>query len=126
MVETLVRYQEKAQFLGINSEHMGQTELIHAIQTTEGYSPCFGMAQGTCSQSNCCFIQDCVGVGTSQISPKASPSNKAKTQKKATEKSSTPTKRKVTKKAGTKKKTASKKTRKKQPPEQYLNDIFRS
>lgn len=50
----------KAKNLGINPEKMNKTELIHAIQRTEGFTPCFGKSSGYCPQEACCFRADCL------------------------------------------------------------------
>jgi len=50
----------KAQYLGIDPGKMKKPELIHAIQASEGYSPCFGTSGGHCDYTDCCFIQDCL------------------------------------------------------------------
>ena len=52
--------RKKAQMLGIIPGKMKKPELIHTIQVTEGYTPCFGRSNGQCSNSDCCFIQDCL------------------------------------------------------------------
>ena len=57
---TLPEIRMKAQYLGIDFGNLPQTELIPAIQVTEGYSPCFGTSGGHCDYTDCCFIQDCL------------------------------------------------------------------
>ncbi len=52
----------KAKVLGINPGTMKKTELIHAIQTAEGYTACFGRSNGQCSQTDCCFMADCLKI----------------------------------------------------------------
>jgi len=52
--------KQKAKDLGIDAGQMGKTELIHAIQRAEGYTACFGTAQGWCQYENCCFRGDCL------------------------------------------------------------------
>jgi len=52
--------RKKAQMLGIIPGKMKKPELIHTIQVTEGYMPCFGRSNGQCSNSDCCFMQDCL------------------------------------------------------------------
>lgn len=54
--------RKKAEALGINPGKMKKTELIHLIQETEGYTPCFGTSNGQCSQTDCCFMQDCFKI----------------------------------------------------------------
>lgn len=53
----------KARALGLTpSGNMKKTELIHAIQTAEGYTPCFGKSNGRCIHTDCCFMQDCLEI----------------------------------------------------------------
>jgi len=52
----------KAKALGINPGKMKKAELIHAIQQTEGYTPCFGRSNGRCPYTDCCFMKDCLKV----------------------------------------------------------------
>jgi hypothetical protein len=52
--------RKKAQNLGIIPGKMKKAEIIHAIQQAEGYTPCFGTSDSQCSQTDCCFIQDCL------------------------------------------------------------------
>jgi len=50
----------KAQALGINPGKMKKHEIIHAIQTAEGNTPCFGKSNGKCPYTDCCFMKDCL------------------------------------------------------------------
>lgn len=52
----------KAKALGINPGQMKKTELIHAIQTAEGFTACFGRSNGHCSNTDCCFMKDCLST----------------------------------------------------------------
>ncbi len=52
--------RKKAKTLGITAGKMKKAELIHAIQIAEGCTPCFGTSDGQCTQTDCCFIQDCL------------------------------------------------------------------
>ena len=52
----------KARSLGIIPGKMKKPELIHTIQVTEGYEPCFGRSDGQCGNTDCCFIKDCLKV----------------------------------------------------------------
>ena len=52
----------KAQSIGIIPGKMKKPELIHTIQVTEGYEPCFGRSDGQCGNTGCCFIKDCFKV----------------------------------------------------------------
>jgi len=55
----LSELKKKAQGLGIDGNKLKKVELIHAIQTAEGYVACYGTNQGDCVQMNCCFRDDC-------------------------------------------------------------------
>ncbi len=57
---TMNEITKKAKALGINPGKMKKPELIHAIQTAEGNTPCFGRSNGQCPNVDCCFIQDCL------------------------------------------------------------------
>jgi len=52
--------RNKAKGLGIVPGKMKKPELIHAIQTAEGNTPCFGKSGGQCSHTECCFVNDCL------------------------------------------------------------------
>jgi len=58
----IMEVKTKAQSLGVNPGNMKKTELIHAIQKAENYSPCFGKSGGKCPYTNCCFIDDCLKI----------------------------------------------------------------
>ena len=51
----------KAKSLGIHSEGMERAEIIRAIQRAEGNTPCFGVSNGKCVHSTCCFRAECIG-----------------------------------------------------------------
>jgi hypothetical protein len=57
---TMPEIREKAKALGITPRKMKKTELVHAIQTAEGNTPCFGTSNGQCPNTACCFMQDCL------------------------------------------------------------------
>ncbi len=50
----------KAKALGLTPGNMKKAQLIHAIQTAEGNTPCFGRSNGHCIYTDCCFMQDCL------------------------------------------------------------------
>jgi hypothetical protein len=52
--------KKKAKKLGIAPGKMKKADLIHAIQTAEGCTPCFGWSDGECSHVECCFMPDCL------------------------------------------------------------------
>jgi len=55
--------KEKAKSLGIKPGNLKKTELIHAIQTAEGNTPCFGRStNSSCPHTNCCFMDECLTV----------------------------------------------------------------
>jgi hypothetical protein len=48
---------------GINPDNRFKTELIKAIQITEGNFDCYGTAyNGVCDQVECCWREDCFEV----------------------------------------------------------------
>lgn len=53
--------RRKAKDLGINSFGKTKAELIREIQRKEGNFDCFGSAQGSCDQVECCFREACLG-----------------------------------------------------------------
>ena len=57
---TMPELRIKAGALGIDAGTMKKVELIHTIQAAEGYQQCFGWSNGQCSNTNCCFIADCL------------------------------------------------------------------
>jgi len=56
----VMEIKQKAKALGINPDKMKKTEMIRAIQTAEGNTPCFGKSNGHCVHTDCCFMQDCL------------------------------------------------------------------
>lgn len=52
----------KAKALGITPGKMKKIELIRAIQTTEGNTPCYGWSNGHCPNTDCCFMKDCLKI----------------------------------------------------------------
>ena len=52
--------KKKAQKLGITPGKMKKAELIHSIQMTEGYQPCYGTSGGYCEYTECCFMTECL------------------------------------------------------------------
>ena len=52
----------KAKGLGISPGKTKKTELVHAIQVAEGYTPCFGRANGQCPYTDCCFMENCFKI----------------------------------------------------------------
>ncbi len=52
----------KAKGLGISPGKMKKTGLVHAIQVAEGYTPCFGRANGQCPYTDCCFMENCFKI----------------------------------------------------------------
>lgn len=52
--------RKKAKKLGIRPGKLKKAELIHTIQVTEGCTPCFGRSNGYCTNTDCCFMNDCL------------------------------------------------------------------
>ncbi len=46
--------------MGIDPKKKNKAALIKAIQTKEGYTPCFKSAAGQCDQGDCCWRSDCL------------------------------------------------------------------
>lgn len=61
---SMTEIRAKAQSVGVTPGKMKKTELIRAIQTAEGYTPCFGRSNGQCSNTDCCFRKDCLKIKT--------------------------------------------------------------
>lgn len=61
---TMPEVKTKAQQFGIKPGKMTKTELIHAIQKAENYSPCYGTSNGQCPYTKCCFMSDCLKVNS--------------------------------------------------------------
>ena len=59
---TMPEIKIKAKVLGITPGKMKKTELIHAIQRTEGNTQCFGWSNGQCPNIDCCFMKDCLKI----------------------------------------------------------------
>ena len=57
---TMPEIKMKAKALGIIPGKMKKTELIHAIQSAEANTPCFGWSNGQCPNTDCCFMKDCL------------------------------------------------------------------
>ncbi|HEG43614.1 MAG TPA: SAP domain-containing protein [Phycisphaerales bacterium] len=49
----------RANELGITPGKLNKTELIREIQIAEGFTPCYGTADGQCENTECCFVSDC-------------------------------------------------------------------
>lgn len=58
--------REKAKTLGINSFGMKKVDLIHAIQSREGYVPCFQTGLESCDQFSCCWRSECFPAETTE------------------------------------------------------------
>jgi hypothetical protein len=54
---------EKAQYLGIDTEGRSNIDVIHDIQLAEGNDPCFGSCKGQCESCDCCFYDACIRYG---------------------------------------------------------------
>ena len=52
--------QKKAKALGIQPDKkMKKVDIIRAIQTAEGFTPCFNTGVTLCPYTDCCFRDDC-------------------------------------------------------------------
>ena len=49
----------RASDLGITPGKLNKAELIQEIQKAEGFTPCYGTADGQCENTECCFVSDC-------------------------------------------------------------------
>jgi ribosome modulation factor len=58
----MTEIKDKARELGIEPKKMKKPELIHAVQTAEGYRACYGTSKGQCPYTTCCFMKDCLKV----------------------------------------------------------------
>ncbi|CAK8716323.1 Rho termination factor, N-terminal domain [Candidatus Electrothrix laxa] len=56
------KIREKAEMLELDCDsiHLKKEDLIHAIQIAEGNLPCFLTATDSCSQTGCCWREDCL------------------------------------------------------------------
>lgn len=52
--------REIAKKMGIKTGRMKKPELIRAIQTAEGNTPCYATRGHECDQINCLWRQDCI------------------------------------------------------------------
>jgi hypothetical protein len=59
---TMPEMRMKAKALGLTPGKAKKAELIQAIQTAEGSTPCFGRSDGRCSYTDCCFMKDCLKI----------------------------------------------------------------
>jgi len=52
---------KKAKALGIKTTKiMTKVDVVRAIQTTEGFTPCFSSGVTECPYTECCFREDCL------------------------------------------------------------------
>ncbi|MDD5306706.1 MAG: SAP domain-containing protein [Deltaproteobacteria bacterium] len=51
--------KKKAIAIGVQPGKMKKAELIRAIQTAEGNTPCYGTNRGDCPYTDCCWFEDC-------------------------------------------------------------------
>ena len=59
---SMAEIKEKAKNHGIDPGNMKKTELIHAIQRSEGNNTCYGTTNGTCQWTLCCWRTDCLKI----------------------------------------------------------------
>jgi hypothetical protein len=60
----MMEVKEKAERLGLKPGKMGKADLIHTIQSKEGYLPCFQTGLDSCNQLDCCWRSDCLSRST--------------------------------------------------------------
>jgi len=53
----------------IETGHMPNIDLIHTIQKTEGYRPCFGRCDGACHEVVCRWHPDCMALASFRPKP---------------------------------------------------------
>lgn len=56
----MTQIKAKAKELGIKPGKMRKAELIREIQKAEGNFECFGTADNSCDQMDCCWREDCI------------------------------------------------------------------
>ncbi len=59
----LTQVKQKAKEVGVKPVGMKKGDLIKAIQAKEGSFPCYGTAEFSCDQLDCCFRDDCLPKG---------------------------------------------------------------
>ena len=52
--------REKAKEFGLKTGRMKKVDLIRAIQSEEGNTPCFKTADTSCDQADCLWKNDCL------------------------------------------------------------------
>ena len=55
--------REKAAEIGLKTRLMKKPDMIRAIQTAEGNTPCFATGREACDQVACCWRDDCLPKG---------------------------------------------------------------
>jgi hypothetical protein len=61
--------RDRAVRRAIDTGHMPNIDLIHTIQRTEGFRPCFGRLEGLCSEFVCRWHTDCMALADYRPSP---------------------------------------------------------
>ena len=56
----MAEIRRKAKELGGKVQGLKKADLIRAIQTAEGNTPCFATGRTECDQLACCWRQDCM------------------------------------------------------------------
>ena len=52
--------RKRAKDLGLKTQGFGKVDLIHAIQTSEGNTPCYATGRKECDQMACSWREDCL------------------------------------------------------------------
>jgi len=57
---SLTDIKVKANALGIKTGKLAKKELIHQIQSAEGFTPCFETGKNDCKEMDCIWREDCI------------------------------------------------------------------
>lgn len=52
--------RKRAKEFGVKVQGVKEADMIRAIQTAEGNTPCFATGRETCDQVACCWREDCL------------------------------------------------------------------
>jgi hypothetical protein len=51
----------------IKTGAMSEMDFIHTVQRAEGYQPCFGRTEESCSQIGCRWYAECVALAKTEV-----------------------------------------------------------
>ena len=57
---TIEEIRQRAEALGIPTTCRNKAELVRAIQSAEGNSPCFRSGRSQCEHIGCCWLVECI------------------------------------------------------------------